>query len=89
MPGPGNWDDTSFTLSHLANLSDASHATRVDASTRINTFLTANAYTQLSYGENGEFHFSIDVDPIPGVLPDGISVPAPVVTFGVGAMVNF
>jgi hypothetical protein len=89
LPGPGNWDDTSFTLSHLANLSDQTHATRADVSTRINTFLSANAYAQLSYGENGEFHFSIDVDPVPGVIPDGISIPAPVASVGVGAMVNF
>ncbi len=89
VPSPGNWDDTSFTLSHLTNLSDESHATRVDASTRLNTFLSVNAYGQVSYGENGEFHFSIDVDPVPGVIPDGISLPAPIATFGVGAMVNF
>lgn len=89
LPGPGNWDDTSFTLSHLANLSDESHATRVDVSTRINTFLAVNAYSQVSYGENGEFHFSIEVDPVPGVIPDGITVPAPIASFGLGAMLNF
>lgn len=89
VPAPGNWDDTSFTLSHLANLSDQSHATRADVSARINTFLSVNAYAQLSTGENGEFHFAIEVEPVPGVLPDGISIPAPIASFGAGAMLNF
>jgi hypothetical protein len=29
------------------------------------------------------------VDPVPGVIPDGITVPAPIASFGLGAMLNF
>ncbi|MSQ03322.1 MAG: hypothetical protein EXR71_15760 [Myxococcales bacterium] len=89
VPGPGNWDDTSFTVSTLGNLSDHTYASRLDVSTRLNTFLSVNGYAGVYYGDNGEFHFSYHLDPIEGMLPDGVDIPAPIATVGAGAMVNF
>ena len=101
VPGPGNWDDTSFTASTLANLSDRSYASRLDVSTRLNTFLSVNAYGQVSYGGNGEFHYAWELKPLAvpdgvgldpaleALLESGVEIPAPIASFGVGAMVNF
>lgn len=89
FPSPGRWDEGSITASTLANLSDESYISRVDLSVRALTFLTLNTYTQVHYGEAGEFHFSYEIEPVPGILDDGFSLPAPIVDFGVGAMVNF
>lgn len=91
VPSPGNWDDVSFTTSTLSNLSDHTYASRLDVSAKLNTFLSVNAYGQVNYGENGELHYSVEIDPVPGVvaLEEGISIPAPIGSVGVGAMVNF
>jgi len=89
LPSPARLDDTSFTLSELGNLSDQTYVTRFDVSQKVNTWLSLNGYVQAHYGESGEFHYSVDIDPIAGILPDGISVPAPIADVGLGATVNF
>ncbi len=89
LPGPGNWDDTNFTASTLGNLSDHTYASRLDVSTKLNTFLSVSAYAGVYYGDNGEFHFSFQLDPVEGMLPDGVDIPAPIGTVGAGATVNF
>jgi hypothetical protein len=105
IPSPGRWDDASFTVSTLGNLSDRTFVSRLDASTKVNTFLSVNAYGSLAYGENGEFHFGYHLDPNENIDPtmlagtdfesfgpilaDGLDIPAPIATFGVGAQVNF
>jgi len=89
VPQPGSWDDSSFSLSALGNLSDTSFITRLDFSQTLHTKLKLEVYAQTHYGKRGgEFHFALDVPelpPIPDVLPNGldaISVPAPVFVFG-------
>lgn len=89
FPSPGRWDEGSITASTLANISDQSYVSRLDVSVKALTFLTLSAYTQVHYGETGEFRFSYEIEPIPGILDDGFSIPAPVVGVGVGAMINF
>ncbi len=89
LPAPGRWDDGSVTVSTLANLSDRTYVSRVDVSHRALTYLQLNAYAAYHHGDNGEFHFSYELEPIPGVLDDGLSIPAPVAELGVGALVNF
>ncbi len=89
LGGPGNWDEGAFTLSTLANLSDQSLVSRLDVSGTINTQLRVNVYSQVHYGEQGEFRFGVDIDPVPGILPDGFTVPTPLVDFGVGAQITF
>ncbi len=89
VAGPGSWNDTTFTTSFLSNLSDESRTARLDVSTRALTYLNLNVYAQYSFGENGEFHYALDVPAIPGVLDEAISVPANRVMTGVGASVKF
>ena len=89
VSGPGSWNDTTFTTSFLSNLSDESRTARLDVSTRALTYLNLNVYAQYSFGENGEFHYAVDIPAIPGVLDEAVSVPANRVLTGVGASVKF
>lgn len=88
VPQPGSWDDTSFTLSALGNLSDTSFVARLDFSQTLHTRLKFEAYAQGHFGERGgEFRFALDIPEIPADLypPDGfgpISVPAPAMVLG-------
>lgn len=89
LGGPGNWDEGSVTVSTLANLSDRSVVSRLDVSGTIDTQLRVNVYSQVHYGEVGEFRYGVEIDPVPGILPDGLKVPTPLVDFGVGAQITF
>jgi hypothetical protein len=89
VPGPGRWNDHTFTFSTLGNLSDHSYISRVDYSVRALTFLSLNAYVGVHYGDIGEFRFALDVPPITGVLDDGLTVEAPLLDLGVGAQITF
>jgi hypothetical protein len=89
IPGPGEWDDHSFTVSTIGNLSDQSYTSRLDYSVRALTFLSINAYVAGHYGEVGELRFGLDVPPILGVTEDAISVKPPVMDVGIGVMINF
>jgi len=89
VPQPGSWQDTSFTLSALGNLSDTSFIARLDVSQLVHTRLRLETYVQGHFGtRGGEFRFALDVPelpPIPDLLPDGLeafSVPAPALLFG-------
>lgn len=90
VPSPGRWNDSSFTLSSLNNLSDQTGVVRLDYAQTVLTFLKLNFYASLNYGdEGGEFHFAYDV-------PDSITeaygvpdIPAQPGAFGMGAQVNF
>ena len=95
VPSPGNWDEATFNLSNLGNLSDKSFVTRLDFSVTLHTKLRFEAYAQVHYGHRGgELRFALDVPDIPaipGVLPDGVeafSVPAPAVLFGVNLRIS-
>ena len=50
VPGPGNWDDVSFTTSTLANLSDLSFITRLDVSATFFTRLRVEVFLMFHYG---------------------------------------
>lgn len=52
---PGDWNDTSFSLVTISNLSDQSGTVRVDARTRILTDLSLEGYVGAFLGE-GEFN---------------------------------
>ena len=89
IPQPGDWDDTSFTVSAIGNLSDTSFIARLDYAQTVHTRLKLEAYAQGHFGtRGGELRFALDVPelpPIPDVLPDGldaVSVPAPAVLLG-------
>jgi hypothetical protein len=65
-PAPYSWDNTTFTLSTLANLSDRSGITRLDYSLVVLTHLRFEAYGAVHWGRrNGEFRFGIDRGGLP------------------------
>lgn len=55
LANPGDWNNTSFTLSWLANLSDRSSLARFDYSVVVLTNLTIRAFANYHFGDNGEF----------------------------------
>jgi hypothetical protein len=60
-PAPYSWDNTTFTLSTLANLSDKSGISRLDYSLVVLTHLRFEAYGAVHWGQrNGEFRFGLD-----------------------------
>jgi hypothetical protein len=60
-PAPYSWDNTTFTLSTLANLTDKSGISRLDYSLVVLTHLRFEAYGAVHWGQrNGEFRFGID-----------------------------
>jgi hypothetical protein len=82
LPGPGQWDDTSFVLSGFGNLSDRSFLARLDYNVTVLTFLALNAYGSVAFGENGEFNFGLELPEI-GDFP-GVDLAQPLFNFGVG-----
>ena len=61
VPSPYSWDNTTFTLSTLANLTDKSGISRLDYSVVVLTHLRFEAYGAVHWGQsNGEFRFGID-----------------------------
>jgi hypothetical protein len=62
LAGPGSWDDTTFILSNLGNLSDRSFLTRLDVTHRALRYLSVEAFVALNYGQRGgEFRFALNL----------------------------
>ncbi len=56
LPAPGRWNDTTFVLSTIGNLSDRSFVTRLDYNVLLLTHLRFEAFGAVFYGaEGGEF----------------------------------
>jgi len=55
LPGPGSWNDTTITLSTLANFSDLSFVSRLGVNQTALTNLQISAYAQYHWGSLGEF----------------------------------
>jgi hypothetical protein len=73
LPAPGSWNDTTFTLSVIGNLSDASFVARLDHSVLLLTYLGLETYVAGHFGaREGEFRLGIDV-PRQQVVP-GLSL---------------
>ncbi|WP_242338862.1 MULTISPECIES: hypothetical protein [Anaeromyxobacter] len=93
LPSPGTWNDTTFTVSVLGNLSDRSFVARLDHALLALTYLRVESFVAASFGaRGGEFRLGVDVplsDVAPGLPPDvTISVPPPVVQLGVALRVS-
>ncbi len=68
LPNPGSWNQTTFILTTLANLSDRSFVTRLDYSVLVLTYLRFEAYGQVHYGHAaGEFRLAIPAQTLGGV----------------------
>jgi hypothetical protein len=85
LANPGDWNNTSFTLSHLSNLSDRSNLTRLDYSLTALTNMTFRAFVNWHTGRLGEFKFGEGLfAPLLAAAPR----PPAVVDAGVGFIVN-
>ncbi|HET7754594.1 MAG TPA: hypothetical protein VFK85_11855 [Anaeromyxobacteraceae bacterium] len=92
MPAPGSWNDTTFTLSTLGNLSDSSFVSRLDWSVLVLTYLRVEAFGAVHYGASGgEFRFAVDVPPLAignGQFTPAVRIGAPTVDFGAALRVS-
>ena len=92
LADPGGWNDTTFTLSALANLSDGSAILRFDHRVSLLSYLSVNSYISGHLGEEGgEFRYAVDIPGVPGLtgFEEGFAVTAPLGEVGVGAQVRF
>ena len=91
LPSPGSWNDTTFTLSAIANLSDRSAVIRLDHSVLALTYLRVETFVQGHVGaRGGELRLGFDVPPeITGVLGlQPFAVPPPVIDAGIALRVS-
>ncbi len=93
LPAPGSWNDTTFTLSALGNLSDRSFVVRLDHSVLALTYLRVETFVAGHVGaKGGEFRLGLsDGGELPvGVYstPVGFSIPAPILEVGVALRVS-
>jgi hypothetical protein len=91
VPSPYSWDNTTFTLSTLANLADRSGISRLDYSLVVLTHLRFEAYGTVHWGQsNGEFRFGIDASPFSksGLLSEEaarqLTIPPALFELGIG-----
>lgn len=103
VQAPGRWDDSSFFLSALANMSDTTGVVRFDYRHRALTYLNVNVYVSGRLGgKGGEYRFNFrlpgSVAAAAAAVPDldestlaflRDGVPAPVLEAGVGLQVTF
>jgi hypothetical protein len=85
LPKPGSWNDTTITLTGIANLSDHSGLVRLDWSTTFLTWLRLELYAQGHLGHlGGELRFggTFQIAGLPAA-----TVPAPAVDAGVALRV--
>jgi hypothetical protein len=91
LNGPGSWDNTSFILSNLGNLSDRSFVARLDVVHRALSFLQVEANASVFYGRRGgEFRLSFDIPAsrLNGQRVPSVSVPAPTFQLGAGLRID-
>lgn len=92
LPAPGRWDDTSFTLSGIGNLSDVSFLSRLDFTITVLTYLEIQSYVAVHAGtKGGEYRFAADIPAIniPGqVAFPGVEVKPQMVDIGLNFRVS-
>jgi len=89
LQAPGSWNDTTFNLSAIANLSDGSGLLRLDHSVVLNTYLTLETYAAGHLGhQGGEFRFGGTIPPQVGYTTAPILFPTAVVDLGVALRVK-
>lgn len=83
LPRPGSWNDTTFTLTVLGNLSDQSFVARLDHSVLVLTYLRVETYVAGHFGNpHGEFRLGLDLPSL------GIRFPPQVLDAGVALRVS-
>lgn len=81
LPAPFSWDDHTFALTSIANISDRSAVLRLDHTYRLFRFLSFRSYVNVHLGDSGEFRFGLDLN-LPGAT-GGLSIPPPLMEVGV------
>jgi hypothetical protein len=72
LPRPGSWNDTTFTLSVLGNLSDRSFLARLDHSVLALTYLRVETFAAVHMGHaGGEFRLDLSLPQLGPVLTTG------------------
>ncbi len=90
LPSPGSWNDTTFTLSVLGNLSDRSFLARLDHSVLVLTYLRVETFAAVHMGHaGGEFRLDFAVPDLGPVLTSGGYVTQrPLVDLGIALRVS-
>jgi hypothetical protein len=93
LPSPGSWNDTTLTLSVLANLTDGSAIARLDHAVLLNTYLRLETYVAGHVGKaGGEFRLAFPATsvaiPGSGATVDVPGLAPPTVDFGVALRVT-
>ncbi len=75
LPSPGRWNDTTFTLSGIGNLSDRSFVMRLDHSVLALTYLRVETYVAGHFGaRDGELRLGFTLSPqdLGGLVPEPV-----------------
>jgi hypothetical protein len=82
---PGSWNDTTFMLSGIANWSDGTGVVRFDYRVTLLTYLEFDFFASVYTGDEGEFHFAVEIPPVDGIteLENGLSIPGTRASIGV------
>jgi hypothetical protein len=91
LPSPGSWNDTTFTLSVLGNLSDRSFIGRVDHSVLVLTYLRLETFAAVHFGHaGGEFRLDLALPELGGPVPttSGFVTQKPLLDLGVALRVS-
>lgn len=90
LPAPGAWNDTTFTLSVLGNLSDRSFIGRLDHSVLVLTYLRVETFAAVHFGHTGEFRLDLALPELGGPLPTtgGFVTQRPLLDLGVALRVS-
>ena len=92
LPNPGSWNNTTFTLSVLGDLSDKSFIARLDHSVLVNTYLRIETFVAGHFGvKEGEFRLGFNVPPqqiAPGTITPPLSIPPIILDAGISLRVS-
>ena len=91
LPQPGSWNDTTFTLSVLGNLSDRSFIARLDHSVLVLTYLRVETFAAVHMGHaGGEFRLDLAIPELGSffAVPAGIVTQKPLFDLGVALRVS-
>jgi hypothetical protein len=73
---PGDWNDTTFILSYIGNLSDGTWLTRLDYQVKLLTYLELDVFAMLHIGDRGEFRYEVNIPEGTPFVEDGLTIPA-------------
>ena len=87
---PGNWYNSTFNFSTLSNLSDQTFISRIDFFQQVLTHLRVEAFVDVHYGGDGEFHFSLNTPAFTffGQAIPAITVSSPIFDVGLALRVS-